>query len=188
MLRGLVIEIGALDHELRLKVLEKRMQEKRQIDPSFEIGRDILAKLAEQITESGRELEGVITRLHATWQYMRQPITVEIAEQTIRDLVQGLEPRRIKIDEILKVISRHFGVSRGDLLSERRHRSVVWPRQIGMYLAKQLTSRSLPEIGRRFGGRDHTTVLHAIRKIESHLAGNPRLKDELEELKKMLGH
>ena len=185
--RGLVTEIGGLDADLRLKVLEKRVQEKRQHDPSFEIGREILVKLSQQITESGRELEGVVTRLHATWQYMRQPITLDVADQAIRDLVHGLEPRRIKIDEILKVISRHFGVSRSDLLSERRHRSVVWPRQIGMYLAKQLTSRSLPEIGRRFGGRDHTTVLHAIRKIETHLTANPRLKDELEELKKMLG-
>jgi chromosomal replication initiator protein len=185
--RGLVAEIGALDPELRLKVLEKRMQEKRQIDPSFEIGRDVLAQLSEQITESGRELEGVITRLHATWQYMRQPISLEVAEQAIRDLIHGQEPRRIKIDEILKVISRHYGVSKSDLLSERRHRSVVWPRQIGMYLAKQLTSRSLPEIGRRFGGRDHTTVLHAIRKIESHLSGDPRLQTELDELKKLLG-
>ena len=185
--RGLVTEIGGLDSDLRLKVLEKRVQEKRQHDPSFEIGREILVQLSQQITESGRELEGVVTRLHATWQYMRQPITLDVADQAIRDLVHGLEPRRIKIDEILKVISRHFGVSRSDLLSERRHRSVVWPRQIGMYLAKQLTSRSLPEIGRRFGGRDHTTVLHAIRKIETHLTANPRLKDELDELKKLLG-
>ncbi len=185
--RGLVAEIGPLDSELRLKVLEKRMQEKRQLDPSFEIARDVLVKLSDQITESGRELEGVVTRLHATWQYMRQPITLEVAEQAIRDLIHGQEPRRIKIDEILKVISRHYGVPKTDLLSERRHRSVVWPRQIGMYLAKQLTSRSLPEIGRRFGGRDHTTVLHAIRKIESHLAADSRLQTELDELKKLLG-
>ena len=185
--RGLVTEIGALDAELRLKVLEKRLQERRQADPSFEISRDVLAVLAEKITESGRELEGVVTRLHATWQYLRTPITMEIAEEKIRDLVHGMEPRRIKIEEILKVISRHFGVSKNEILSERRHRSVVWPRQIGMYLAKQLTSRSLPEIGRRFGGRDHTTVLHAIRKIEGELAGNPRLKEELEDLKKLLG-
>lgn len=77
-------------------------------------------------------------------------------------------------------------MSRGDILSQRRHRSVVWPRQIGMYLAKQLTSRSLPEIGRRFGNRDHTTVLHAIRKIEGELAGDARLKDDIDELKKQL--
>jgi chromosomal replication initiator protein len=97
-----------------------------------------------------------------------------------------MEPRRIKIEDILRVVSRHYGVSRGDLLSERRHRSVVFPRQIGMYLAKQLTARSLPEIGRRFGDRDHTTVLHAVRKIEGALADNPRLKNEIDELKKML--
>ena len=185
--RGLVTEIGPLDAELRLKVLEKRLQERRQADPSFEIGRDVLQLLAERITESGRELEGVVTRLHATWQYMRTPITIEVAEDKIRDLVHGMEPRRIKIEEILKVISRHFGVSKNDILSERRHRSVVWPRQIGMYLAKQLTSRSLPEIGRRFGGRDHTTVLHAIRKIDNVLTGDPRLKEEIEDLKKLLG-
>ena len=102
--------------------------------------------------------------------------------------MQGIEPRRIKIEDILRIVSRHFGVSKGDILSQRRHRSVVWPRQIGMYLAKQLTARSLPEIGRRFGNRDHTTVLHAIRKIEGEIGGNTRLKDEIEELKKQLSH
>ena len=186
--RGLVTEIGTLDQELRLKVLEKRLAEKRANDPSFALSREILALLAERLTESGRELEGAITRLYATWQYMRTSITPDVAETVIRDLVQGLEPRRIKIEDILRIISRHFGVSKGDLLSQRRHRSVVWPRQIGMYLAKQLTARSLPEIGRRFGNRDHTTVLHAIRKIEGELAGNPRLKEELEELKRILSH
>lgn len=184
--RGLVTEIGSPDIDLRYRIIEKRVQEKRQLDPSFEIHRDILELLADRLHESGRELEGAITRLHATWQYMRTPITIDIAETIIRDLVHGIEPRRIKIEDILKVVSRHFGVSKGDILSQRRHRSVVWPRQVGMYLAKQLTARSLPEIGRRFGNRDHTTVLHAIRKIEGELGGNPRLRDELEELKKML--
>jgi chromosomal replication initiator protein len=186
--RGLVTEIGALDHELRLKVLEKRLAEKRATDPSFTLGREVLELLADRLTESGRELEGAVTRLYATWQYMRTTITPDVAETVIRDLVHGLEPRRIKIEDILRIISRHFGVSKGDLLSQRRHRSVVWPRQVGMYLAKQLTARSLPEIGRRFGNRDHTTVLHAIRKIEGQLTDNPRLKEELEELKKLLSH
>lgn len=184
--RGLVTEITGFDYELRLKVLERRSAEKRAIDPSFEIGRDVLELLAERLTDSGRELEGAVTRLHAAWQYMKTPVSLDFAETVIRDLVQGAEPRRIKIEDILKVVSRHYGVSRADLLSQRRHRSVVWPRQIGMYLAKQMTSRSLPEIGRRFGGRDHTTVLHAIRKIEGALDGNARLKDELEELRKLL--
>ena len=163
------------------------MIEKRATDPSFEIPHDVIELLAERLTENGRELEGAVTRLYATWQYMKTPIALDMVESVIRDLIQsGGDQRRIKIEDILKVISRHFGISRGDILSQRRHRSVVWPRQIGMYLAKQMTSRSLPEIGRRFGNRDHTTVLHAIRKIDGVLAGDARLKDEIEELKKQI--
>ena len=186
--RGLVTELGGLDYDLRVKVLEKRIAEKAALDRSFQLSHDVINLLAERLTENGRELEGAITRLFANWQYMRTPISLDIAETVVRDLVQGIEPRRIKIEDILRIISRHFGVSKGDLLSQRRHRSVVWPRQIGMYLAKQLTARSLPEIGRRFGNRDHTTVLHAIRKIENEISGNPRLRDEIDELKKLLSH
>lgn len=187
--RGLVTEIGAFDEDLRMKVLERRVAEKKLTDPSFELSREIMEMLAQRLTENGRELEGAVNRLHQTWQHVRGTLTPDIAETVIRDLVHsGGDQRRIKIEDILRVVSRHFGVSKGDLLSQRRHRSVVWPRQIGMYLAKQLTARSLPEIGRRFGNRDHTTVLHAIRKIEGELNGNQRLRDELEDLKKMLAH
>ncbi len=186
--RGLVTELGGLDFDLRVKVLEKRIAEKAALDRSFQLSPDVINLLADRLTENGRELEGAVTRLFANWQYMRTPISLDIAETVVRDLVQGIEPRRIKIEDILRIISRHFGVSKGDLLSQRRHRSVVWPRQIGMYLAKQLTARSLPEIGRRFGNRDHTTVLHAIRKIENEISGNPRLRDEIDELKKLLSH
>jgi chromosomal replication initiator protein len=184
--RGLVTEIGILDRELRNKILDKRLQEKRAVDPSFELPREVLDLLADRLTESGRELEGAVNRLYATWQLLHTPVTFETADAVIRDLVQGIEPRRIKIEDIQRIISRQYAVSKADLLSQRRHRSVVWPRQIGMYLAKQLTSRSLPEIGRRFGDRDHTTVLHAIRKIDRELDGNARLRDEIEDLKKQL--
>ena len=185
--RGLVTELMAPDYDLRLKILERRLQEKRQQDPSFEISRDVIELLAERLTENGRELEGATARLYAHWQYLHAPITRDTAETVVRDLFQGGgEQRRVRVEEIIKTVSRHFGVSKPDILSQRRHRSVVWPRQIGMYLAKQLTARSLPEIGRRFGNRDHTTVLHAIRKIDRELEGNPRLRDELEELKKLL--
>jgi chromosomal replication initiator protein len=185
--RGLVTELMAPDYDLRLKILERRIQEKRQQDPSFEISREVMELLAERLTENGRELEGATARLYAHWQYLHAPITRETAETVVRDLFQnGGEPRRVRIEEIIKTVSRHFGVSKPDILSQRRHRSVVWPRQVGMYLAKQLTARSLPEIGRRFGNRDHTTVLHAIRKIDKELENNPRLRDELEDLKKML--
>lgn len=186
--RGLVVELASPDLELRMGILKRRIEEKRLNDPSFQVPADVIEVLAEQLTESGRELEGAATKLHAQWQCMRQPITMELAQSMVRDLVYGLEPRRIRVEDIVKVVSRHYGVSRNDILSQRRHRSVVWPRQIGMYLAKQLTARSLPEIGRRFGNRDHTTVLHAIRKINTAIEENPRLRDELEDLKKMLAH
>ncbi len=185
--RGLVTEIGTMDRELRVKILERRIQEKRAGDPSFEIPRDVVEMVADKLIESGRELEGAVTRLYAQWQLMRTPVTADSAEGLLRDLVASGEPRRIRIEDILKIVSRHYGVSRNDILSERRHRSVVWPRQIGMYLAKQMTARSLPEIGRRFGNRDHTTVLHAIRKIEGQISANAQLKDEIEDLKKQLG-
>lgn len=187
--RGLVAEIGGFDYELRKRVVEQRLAEKRALDPAFELSGEVIEILAGRLTESGRELEGAVNRLYLTWQHMRAPVTPDIAETVVRDLFQGVEPRRIKIEDILRIISRHFGVSKGDLLSQRRHRSVVWPRQIGMYLAKQLTHRSLPEIGRRFGNRDHTTVLHAIRKIEGVISEDTGLRDEIEDLKKLLsGH
>ena len=169
-----------------MKILERRLEEKRVGDPTFHIGRDVLEFLAERLTEGGRELDGAITRLQATCHFGGAPVTLESAEHIIRDLMRGIEPRRIKVEDILRVVSKHFGVSKNDILSQRRHRSIVWPRQVGMFLAKAMTARSLPEIGRRFGGRDHTTVLHAIRKIDGELQGNSRLRAEIEELKKML--
>ncbi len=186
MQRGLIAEIGEFDEELRLRILERRVQEKRAADPLFEISGAVLKLLADRLTENGRELEGAVNRLYLTWQLTHAPITIEAVEAIIRDLVLGIEPRRIKVEDILRIVSRHFAVSKADILSDRRHRSVVRPRQIGMYLAKQLTSRSLPEIGRRFGNRDHTTVLHAIRKIDKELGDNPHLKEEIEELKRQL--
>ena len=183
---GLVVEISPLDYDLRIKILERRLVEKRVNDPTFHVGRDVLEFLAERLTEGGRELDGAITRLHATCHFAGTPITLETAEFIVRDLMKGIEPRRIKVEDILRVISKHFGVSKNDILSQRRHRSIVWPRQVGMFLAKTMTARSLPEIGRRFGGRDHTTVLHAIRKIEGELKANSRLRAELEDLKKLL--
>ncbi len=183
---GLVAEIAPMDYDLRYKILKRRAAEKAEQERGFGIPEPVIEYLSSQLTESGRELEGAITRIHAAFQLTAQPITVDSAEQIIGDLIRGKEPRRVKIDDILRVVMKHFGVNRGDLLSSRRNRSIVRPRQIGMYLAKSLTSRSLPEIGRRFGGRDHTTVLHAIRKIESLLQDDPTLREEVEVLKRLL--
>jgi chromosomal replication initiator protein len=114
------------------------------------------------------------------------PLTVETAEIAISDLIRLREPKRIRIEDIQKLVATHYNVSRADLLSARRTASVVRPRQIAMYLAKVLTLRSLPEIGRRFGGRDHTTVLHAVRKIEGLAAKDASLSEVLELLKRIL--
>ena len=183
---GLVAEIGAMDYDLRHKILEKRALEACKDTAGLAIPDTVLDFLAERLTESGRELEGAIHRLRASYQLTDQPVTIEVAEQIVRDLMRGAEPRRVRIDDILRTVSKHYGVNRGDLMSGRRNRSIVRPRQIGMYLAKLLTSRSLPEIGRRFGNRDHTTVLHAIRKIEQLMNDDNQLREEIELLKRLL--
>ncbi len=183
---GLTVEVEALDRDLRLEILERRVADNRMKEPTFSIDRSVLEFLADRLAENARELEGAVNRLYAVSLVERKPITIAQAEHIIRDLMRGLEPKRIKIEDILRTVSKHFGVSRADILSQRRHRSIVWPRQIGMYLAKKLTGRSLPEIGRRFGGRDHTTVLHAIRKIDRELEGNSRLQNELQDLERAL--
>jgi chromosomal replication initiator protein len=183
---GLVTEIAPLDYDLRLKILRKRSAEKALSDTSFAVNGSVLEFLAARLTESGRELEGAITRIYAAYQLTAEPVTVETAEHIVRDLMRGKEPKRVKIDDILRIVSKHYGISRGDILSQRRNRSIVWPRQIGMYLAKNMTTRSLPEIGRRFGGRDHTTVLHAIRKIDGQIKENPGLQEEIDILKRLL--
>lgn len=183
---GLVVEVEALDYDLRLQILRRRIDSKIAEDPKFVVHDEVISFLAERLTESGRELDGAINRIYANSQFTTEPITLSAVEHIIRDLMCSKEPRRIKIDDILRVISRHYGVTRGDILSERRNRSIVLPRQVGMYLAKRLTARSLPEIGRRFGGRDHTTVLHAIRKIEKELSGNQTLREDLGILERLL--
>jgi chromosomal replication initiator protein len=183
---GLVAEIGAMDYELRHKILQKRANEACIETKGLDISDTVLAFLSERLNESGRELEGAVHRLRASYQLTDEPVTLETAEQIVRDLMRGAEPRRVRIDDILRTVSKHYGVNRGDLLSGRRNRSIVRPRQIGMYLAKLLTSRSLPEIGRRFGNRDHTTVLHAIRKIEQLMNDDNQLREEIELLKRLL--
>ncbi|MGD9867161.1 MAG: chromosomal replication initiator protein DnaA [Hyphomicrobiales bacterium] len=183
---GLVAEIGSMEVDLRRRILQRRAAEEIARDAGFTIPDQVIDLLAERLSEGGRELEGAVNRLRAAYLLADQQITVEAAEHIVRDLMQGGEPRRVKIDDIVRTITKHYGVNRSDLLSSRRNRSIVRPRQIGMYLAKMLTSRSLPEIGRRFGNRDHTTVLHAIRKIEQLMQTDRRLKEDVELLRRLI--
>ena len=183
---GLCVEIGALDEPLRLKILEARVAAARAMQPNFGVSPAVLAYVARSIRSNGRDLEGAVNRLLAHSTLSGAPLTVEAAETAIRDLIRAHEPKRVKIEDIQKLVATHYSVSRADILSSRRTAVVVKPRQVAMFLAKTLTMRSLPEIGRRFGGRDHTTVLHAVRKIEALSASNSALREELELLKRML--
>jgi chromosomal replication initiator protein len=180
------VEIGPLGEELRLEILKSRAGTARVHHPGFDVPAEVLAFIARTVTHNGRDLDGALNRLLAHNKLTGHPVTMEIAELAVRDLVRPQEPRRVKIEDIQRMVARHFNVSRSDMLSSRRTANVVRPRQIAMYLAKTLTLRSLPEIGRRFGGRDHTTVLHAVRKIEALADKDKGLADELEVLKRML--
>lgn len=183
---GLVVDIEPPEVELRQQILKARIADIAQRDASVAIEDDIIAFIADRIRGGGRELEGALTRVIATQQLTRSPITVDMAAVAIRDLINPGSVQRVKIDDILRVIGKHFNVPKADLLSPRRARSIVRPRQIGMYLAKTLTTRSLPEIGRRFGGRDHSTVLHAVRKIETLMQQDEKLAREVQLLVRLL--
>jgi chromosomal replication initiator protein len=183
---GLAVEIGLLGEELRLEILSGRVNVARAHHPGFDVPAPVLAYIAKTVTHNGRDLEGALNRLLAHSKLTGQPITLELAERELRDLIRPVELKRVRIEEIQRIVARHYNVSRSDLLSSRRTANVVRPRQIAMYLAKTLTLRSLPEIGRRFGGRDHTTVLHAVRKIEALIGTDNILAAEIESLKGQL--
>ena len=183
---GLCVEIGPLDEALRVKMLESRVAAARVAMPGFDVPPTVIAHVASVIETNGRDLDGAVNRLMAHASLTQTALTVETAEIAIRDLVRTREPKRVKIEDIQKLVATHYNVSRADILSSRRTANVVRPRQIAMYLSKVLTLRSLPEIGRRFGGRDHTTVLHAVRKIEGLTGSDRTLQDEVELLKRML--
>ncbi len=183
---GLAVEMGLLGEELRLEILISRVGAARAHHPSFEVPAPVLSFIAKSVTHNGRDLEGAVNRLLAHSKLTGQPITMDLAEREIRDLIRPQDPKRVKIEDIQRIVARQYNVSRSDLLSSRRTANVVRPRQIAMYLAKTLTLRSLPEIGRRFGGRDHTTVLHAVRKIENLVGNDKTLAEDIEALKRLL--
>ena len=156
------------------------------MQPDFSVSAPVVSYVARSIQTNGRDLDGAVNRLLAHSTLSGEPLTVEAAETAIRDLIRTREPKKVRIEDIQKLVATHYSVSRADILSSRRTANVVRPRQIAMYLSKVLTLRSLPEIGRRFGGRDHTTVLHAVRKIEGMTVSDNGLSEEIELLKRML--
>lgn len=183
---GVALEVKSPDLEMRQAMLDLRYKHAQQEDPKLDIPSDILKFVAGKVSSSGRDLEGAFNQLLIQHRFSEGPVDIEAIEKMLGHLVQSGEQKRVRIEDIQKVAARHYNVSKNDLLSNRRTRIIVRPRQIAMYLSKILTPRSLPEIGRRFGGRDHTTVLHAVRKIESLLKEDDKLAHEIELLKRLI--
>jgi chromosomal replication initiator protein len=182
---GLVVPIGSFDLDLRRAIVQRRAEQAAQRF-GVHFPQPVLDYVARTVVSHGRDLDGAVNRLVVANSLTHEPITVAMAERSLGDLIRPHETRRVRIEDILRIVSRHYKVPRNDLLSSRRSRDVVRPRQIAMYLAKSLTSRSLPEIDRRFGGRDHTTVLHSVRKVEQMMKDDGDLCQEIELLKRML--
>ncbi len=177
---GLVADIHATTYELRLGILQSKVAHLRTEVPS-----QVMEFLAHKITANVRELEGGLNRVVAHAQLVGRDITIEATQEVLHDLLRHSD-RRVTIEEIQKQVANHFNIRLSDMHSARRARSVARPRQVAMYLAKQLTARSLPEIGRKFGGRDHTTVMHAVRKVEELKTIDPGFAEDIELLRRML--
>lgn len=177
---GLVADIHPTTYELRLGILQTRAEQS-----GVQIPHKVLEFLAHRISSNVRELEGALTRIIAHATLVGRPVTLESAQELLRDLLRAND-RRVTIEEIQKRVAEHFNIKLADMQSPRRARSVARPRQIAMFLAKQLTTRSLPEIGRKFGGRDHTTVMHAVKKVEELCAADLGFAEDVDLLKRML--
>jgi chromosomal replication initiator protein len=177
---GLVADLHPTTYELRLGILQSKAEQN-----GLRILPKVMEFLAHKITSNVRELEGALNRIAAHVQLVGRDITLESAQEVLHDLLRSSE-RRVTIEEIQKRVAEHFNIRLGEMTSDRRARAVARPRQVAMYLAKQLTTRSLPEIGRKFGGRDHTTVMHAVRKIEELKGTDPALAEDVELLRRML--
>ncbi|WP_110032392.1 chromosomal replication initiator protein DnaA [Hoeflea marina] len=182
---GVAIEIEAPDYEMRLDMLRQRLAIAQIDDASLDMSEEVLVHVASAITSSGRELEGAFNQLLFRRSF-EPDISIERVDELLGHLINAGEPKRVRIEDIQRVVSRHYNVTRQELVSDRRTRVIVKPRQIAMYLAKTMTPRSFPEIGRRFGGRDHTTVLHAVRKIEGLIGSDTKLGHEVELLKRLI--
>jgi chromosomal replication initiator protein len=182
---GLVADIHPTDYELRLGILQSKADALSARADAMPVPQPVLEFLAQRIVSNVRELEGALNRVIAYASFVGRPVSLEMAQDVLRDLLRASE-RRVTIDEIQRRVAEYFNVKMGDMLSARRARSVARPRQIAMYLSKQLTTRSLPEIGRKFGGRDHTTVIHAVRKIEQLREEDAALDEDVDLLRRML--
>ena len=177
---GLVADIHPTTYELRLGILMEKAQKRGVIIPA-----KVLEFISHKIVSNVREMEGALNRLVAHATLVGTSITVETAQTVLQDLLR-VNSKKLTIEEIQKKVADHYNIRLTDMHSPRRSRSVARPRQVAMYLSKFITSRSLPEIGRKFGGRDHTTVMHAVKKIEELKQEDTNFNEDIELLKRLI--
>ena len=179
---GLCADIHPTTYELRLGILQAKLE---QMGSAVIVPAPVLEFLAHKIASNVRELEGALTRVVAHAELVGRPVTLEGAQDQLSDLLRAYD-RRVTIDDIQKRVAEHFNIKLVDMTSPRRQRVIARPRQVAMYLAKTLTVRSLPEIGRKFGGRDHTTVLHAVRTIDKLMRDDQILAEDVQMLERFM--
>jgi chromosomal replication initiator protein len=182
---GLVVDLHPTDYELRLGILQQKVELYRSQYRGLVIADGVLEFLAHRITTNVRVLEGALTRLFAFASLVGREITLELTQDCLADILRASD-RKLTIEEIQRKVAEHYNIRLSDMIGPKRVRTIARPRQIAMYLAKQLTFRSLPEIGRRFGGRDHTTIMHGVRKIEELMSTDSQLSDDLQMLRRQL--
>ncbi|MBY6090662.1 chromosomal replication initiator protein DnaA [Maritimibacter alkaliphilus] len=182
---GLVVDLHPTDYELRLGILQSKAESFRKQYPGLAIAPGVLEFLAHRISTNVRVLEGALTRLFAFASLVGREITMDLTQDCLADVLRASE-RKITVEEIQRRVAEHYNIRLSDMIGPKRVRNFARPRQIAMYLSKHLTSRSLPEIGRRFGGRDHTTVMHGVRRIEELKVQDGQVAEDLEMLRRAL--
>ncbi|SFD18551.1 chromosomal replication initiator protein DnaA [Tropicimonas isoalkanivorans] len=182
---GLVVDLHPTDYELRLGILQHKVEQYRESYPGLKIQDGVLEFLAHRISTNVRVLEGALTKLFAFGSLVGREITLDLTQDCLADVLRASD-RKVTVEEIQRKVSEHYNMRLSDMIGPKRHRTIARPRQMAMYLSKKLTSRSLPEIGKRFGGRDHTTVMHAVKRIEELKAVDNQIAEDLELLRRML--
>ena len=182
---GLVVDLHPTDYELRLGILQSKAETQLKTMPEVQMDAGVLEFLAHRISSNVRVLEGALTRLFAFASLVGREINLDMTQECLADILRASE-RKVTVEEIMRQVADHYNLRMSDLLSPRRARSVARPRQVAMFLSKMLTSKSLPDIGRRFGGRDHTTVIHAVKKVEELKMTDSQIAEDVELLRRML--
>lgn len=182
---GLVVDLHPTDYELRLGILQQKVDFYRGQYPGLKLASGVLEFLAHRISTNVRVLEGALTRLFAFASLVGREITLELAQDCLSDILRASD-RKVTIEDIQRKVAEHYNIRLSDMIGPKRVRTIARPRQVAMYLAKTLTTRSLPDIGRRFGGRDHTTIMHGVRKVEELKATDSQLAEDIDLLRRLL--